>query len=148
MRIPPTLFRSSNSCFSFLHFPIPPGGGGGGQGKKSSLILTERRHFLSIFDQLYPHALADRTVRLLGLDADLLEHDALGVRGPAERRRFVGRSQETLLVVQIRPATFAAMGPQFPCRVEPTRFSFTHGWFLTVSGSGCELLVDVKSGGL
>ena len=103
------------------------GGGGGG---RCLTLLTERRHLLAVLNQLHPDALADRAVGLLGLDADLLEHDALGVRGPAERRRFVGRAQETLLVVQIRPATFAAMGPQLSRRVEPTRFSFTHGCWL------------------
>lgn len=74
-------------------------------------LLTERSHLLSVLDQLHPNALADSAVRLLGLNADLFEHDALSVRGPAKRRRFVGRAQKTLFVVQIGPATFATMGP-------------------------------------
>lgn len=45
---------------------------------------TEGSHFLPILDQLHPDTLPNGTVRLLGFDPDLLQHDALGVRGASE----------------------------------------------------------------
>ena len=88
---------------------------------------TESGNLLPVLDQLHPDALSDGAVRLLGLDADLLEHDALCVRGTAEGGGFVGGAEEALLVVEVGPAAFAAMGAEFTGGVEATGFSFAHG---------------------
>ena len=44
-----------------------------------------RRKKRTVLDELHAAALADSGVRLLGLDADLLHHDALGVGRATER---------------------------------------------------------------
>jgi hypothetical protein len=54
--------------------------------------------FLAVLDELHAHALADGGVGLLGLNADLLEHDALGVRRTTSRRGLVEVAEGTLLV--------------------------------------------------
>ena len=97
---------------------------------------TESSNFLPVLDQLHPHAFPDGTVRLLGLDADFLEHDALCVRGAAEGGGLVGGAEEALLVVEVGPAAFAAMGAEFAGRVEAAGFSFAHGC-LAGGGEGC-----------
>ena len=48
------------------------------------------------------------------------------MRGAAEGGRFVGGAEETLLVVEIGPAAFAAMGAEFAGGVEAAGFSFAH----------------------
>ncbi len=84
---------------------------------------TESSDLLSILNQLHPHALSNRRVRLLRFDADLLEDYALCVRGAAEGGGFVGGSEEALLVVQIGPAASFAGGDELSGCVEPARFA-------------------------
>uniref|UniRef100_A0AAG5CV59 Secreted protein n=1 Tax=Anopheles atroparvus TaxID=41427 RepID=A0AAG5CV59_ANOAO len=48
----------------------------------------ERGNLLAVLDQLHTDALADGGVRLLGLDADLFQHDSLGVGRSGERIRL------------------------------------------------------------
>ena len=71
-------------------------------------IHTESRDLLAVLDQLNTDTLSDGRVGLLGLDANLLEDDALSVRGTTERRGLVGGTEQALLVVQIGPATVLA----------------------------------------
>ena len=59
---------------------------------------TESGDLLSVLDELHTNALPNGRVRLFGLNSDLLENYALGVRGTSERRRFESRSQSALLV--------------------------------------------------
>jgi len=57
---------------------------------QATVIGHERGDLLSVLDQLDPDALPDGRVGLLGFDADLLEDDALGVRGASEWRGLEG----------------------------------------------------------
>jgi hypothetical protein len=91
---------------------------------------TESSDLLSVLDQLDPDTLPNGGVGLLGLDTDLLEHDALGVGGASEGRGLEGGSEKTLLEAEIGPALFATVVAQLACGVETSRLSFTHG--------GCE----------
>lgn len=106
--------------------------------KKTTTVKepTESRDLLPILNQLHPDAFPDGAVRLLGLDADFLQHDALCVRGAAEGRGFVGRAEEALLVVQVGPAALAAMGAELAGGVETTGFSFTHDCWRGVLANG------------
>lgn len=70
--------------------------------------------------------LSNSRVGLLGLDTDFLEDDTLGVRRATEGRGLVGCSEETLLVVEIRPLVFTAVVLELARGVEPTGLAFTH----------------------
>lgn len=41
--------------------------------------LTKRSHLLAVLDKLHANTLSNRTVGLLGLNSNLLQHDALGM---------------------------------------------------------------------
>lgn len=88
--------------------------------------LTESSDLLSVLDQLNPDTLPNGGVGLLCLDSDLLEDDALGVRGATEGRRLVGGSEKALLVCEIGPPSFTTMVAELPRGVETSRLSFTH----------------------
>jgi hypothetical protein len=97
------------------------------EGMDGWILRTESCDFLSVLDQLHTDTLPDGRVRLLGLDADLLENDSLGVGGASEWRGLEGGSQSSLLVSQIGPSLVSSVGAQFAGRVQATRLSFTHG---------------------
>ena len=48
------------------------------------------------------------------------------MRGATEGGRLVGGAEEALLVVEVGPAAFAAMGAEFAGGVEATGLAFTH----------------------
>ena len=92
---------------------------------------TESGHLLPVLDQLHPDALPDGAVGLLGLDADLFEHDPFGVRGAAEGGGLVGGAEEALLVVEVGPAALAAVGAELAGGVEAAGFAFAHGFLVS-----------------
>ena len=57
---------------------------------------------LAVLDELHTDALADGGVGLLGLDADLLEYNALSVGGTTGGRSLVEVAERTLLVRLVR----------------------------------------------
>lgn len=87
---------------------------------------TESSDLLAVLDQLDLDALPNGRVGLLSLNTDLLENDALGVGGTTERRGLEGSSEQTLLVVQVRPLVVAAVVGQLARGVQTTGLSFTH----------------------
>lgn len=87
---------------------------------------TEGSDVLAVLDELDTDTLANGGVGLLGLNTNLLEHDALGVRRATEGRRLEGRAEGTLLVREVGPLLVLAVGPQLPCGVETTRH---FGWW-------------------
>jgi hypothetical protein len=87
---------------------------------------TESCDLLSVLDQLDPDTLSDSGVGLLGLNTDLLEDNALGVRGATEWRGLESGSESALLIRQIGPSLLAAMVLELASGVKSTRLSFTH----------------------
>lgn len=95
---------------------------------------TESSDLLAVLDQLDLDTLPNGGVGLLGLNADLLEDDTLGVGSTTEGRGLVGGTEEALLVVQVGPTLLLAVGLELAGSVQTTRLSFTHlgGLLLTV----------------
>ena len=87
---------------------------------------TEGGDFLAVLDEPDSHTFADGRVGLLGFDADLFEHDALGVRATSEGRRLECGSEKSLLVVEIGPSSLTAMVAQLARGVESSWFAFAH----------------------
>ena len=90
------------------------------------LLRTESGDLLDVLDELNTDTLANGRVGLLGLDTDLLEDDTLGVRRTTEGRGLVGGTEQTLLVVEIGPATLATGVLELAGGVETSWLSFTH----------------------
>merc|ERR1712243_24548 len=90
---------------------------------QTTVLRYKSRDFLSVFDELHPHALSDSGVGLLSLDADFLQNDAFDVRSPAERIGFQGRAGMSFLVVLVRPPLHAAMGADLSSGFQSTRFA-------------------------
>ena len=87
---------------------------------------TESRNLLSVLDQLDLDTLPNSGVGLLGLNADLLEDDALGVRRATEGRGLVGGAEQALLVVQVGPLLLAAVVAKLAGGVETAWLALTH----------------------
>lgn len=97
-------------------------------------------------DELHTDTLADSRVRLLGLDDDLLEHDAGGMGRAHGRTGLVDVAERTLLVRLVGPSVLLAHDAQLSGSVKTARFVGAHsecvrrreteaGWRLTVRGS-------------
>ena len=100
---------------------------------QATVARDERRDLLAVLDELHADALTDRGVRLLGLDAELLEDDPLGVRAPGERLLPL-RTEVRLVVILVRPAVFAAKLEQLTTGSETT--SLTVGVYAKGEGEG------------
>ena len=87
---------------------------------KATIARDERRNLLAILDELYSHALSDSRVRLLRLNANLLEHDALGV-GRATERLGVLLAQVGLLVILVCPLLRKTVCLELAGAVQPSR---------------------------
>uniref|UniRef100_A0A3B4WJE7 Uncharacterized protein n=1 Tax=Seriola lalandi dorsalis TaxID=1841481 RepID=A0A3B4WJE7_SERLL len=72
----------------------------------------KRGDLLAVFDQLSAHALPDSGVGLLGLDANLLEDNALAVGGAAKGVALELRAEVRLLVPLLGPALCPPHGAQ------------------------------------
>eukprot|EP00303_Exanthemachrysis_gayraliae_P004487 CAMPEP_0206004498 /NCGR_PEP_ID=MMETSP1464-20131121/4013_1 /ASSEMBLY_ACC=CAM_ASM_001124 /TAXON_ID=119497 /ORGANISM="Exanthemachrysis gayraliae, Strain RCC1523" /LENGTH=307 /DNA_ID=CAMNT_0053377913 /DNA_START=286 /DNA_END=1207 /DNA_ORIENTATION=+ len=94
---------------------------------EAAVVGHEGSNLLAILDELGAHAFADGAVGLLGLDADLLEDDALAVRGPAEGVALVLRAQVRLLVALAGPAVLAPHRAQLAARADAARLARTCG---------------------
>ena len=88
-----------------------------------SFSRTESSDLLSVLDELDTDTLANGRVGLLGLDTDLLEDDTLGVRRATKGRGLVGGTEKTLLVVEVRPSSLAAMVAELAGGVETSWLS-------------------------
>merc|ERR1719215_1131903 len=93
---------------------------------QATIARHEGGDLLAILDQLDAAALADGRIRLLGLDANLLDDDALGMRGASERVALVLRAQVGLLVVLVRPSLRASAVHQLTRTPDTARLR-THG---------------------
>jgi hypothetical protein len=87
---------------------------------EATVARDERRNLLAILDELYSHALSDGRVRLLCLNADLLEHDALSV-GRATERLGVLLAQVRLLVILVCPLLRKTVCLELAGAVQPSR---------------------------
>merc|ERR1719188_2823518 len=74
---------------------------------EAAIPRHERGDLFAVLDQLHTAALADGGIRLLRLDADLLDDDALRVGGAAEGIALVLGAKVGLLVALIRTQLWA-----------------------------------------
>eukprot|EP00413_Alexandrium_margalefii_P044304 CAMPEP_0204604188 /NCGR_PEP_ID=MMETSP0661-20131031/57709_1 /ASSEMBLY_ACC=CAM_ASM_000606 /TAXON_ID=109239 /ORGANISM="Alexandrium margalefi, Strain AMGDE01CS-322" /LENGTH=182 /DNA_ID=CAMNT_0051615323 /DNA_START=38 /DNA_END=583 /DNA_ORIENTATION=- len=98
----------------------------------------EGGNLLAVLDELHAAAFADGGVRLLRLDADLLHHDALGVRAAAKGVALVLGPQVRLLVVLVRPQLRAPAVLQLARGPDSARNAAPHGFLF--SGFGPRVL--------
>src|SRR3990172_7408728 len=83
----------------------------------------ESRDLPAVLDELDLHALADRRVRLLGLDSDLFEHDAAGLGRRLEGVGLLLEVEDAPLVVPVGPAQGLPVLAQLPRSVETRRLA-------------------------
>lgn len=76
---------------------------------EATIVRHESGDSLTVLGQLDSDTLSDTGVGLLGLNTDLLEHNALGVRGTSEGRGLEGSAQKSLLVRGISPSAMVSM---------------------------------------
>ena len=92
---------------------------------EATVVRHERRDLLSVLDELHTRALTDSGVRLLRLDANLLQHDTLGVRASGERLGVLG-TEVRLFVVLVGPELDTPVRSQLARRSYSSRLS--HFW--------------------
>jgi hypothetical protein len=93
---------------------------------QATVIGDEGSDLLSVLDELNTDTFSDSGVGLLGLDTDLLEDDALGVRRTSEWRRLISGTKGTLLVGEIGPFLVLSVCSQLTGGVKTTGFASSH----------------------
>ena len=93
---------------------------------EATIAGDEGSDLLAVLDELHAHALADGAVGLLGLDADLLEHDALGVRRAAEGLGVL-RDVVRLGVLLVRPLLEPPVVLELAPGAQAVRLALAHG---------------------
>src|SRR5205809_4247870 len=81
-----------------------------------SVADSKGGHLSTVLDQLDPHALPERGVRLLRFNRDLFEDDAFRLRRSLERIRFLLEMEHASLVISIRPPSALSLALQLPRR--------------------------------
>ena len=76
---------------------------------EATIVRHESGDSLTVLGELDSDTLSDTGVGLLGLNTDLLEHNALGVRGASEGGRLEGSAQKSLLVRSISPSAMVSI---------------------------------------
>ena len=84
---------------------------------------------LAVLDELHTHGLADGRVGLLGLDADLLQHNPLGMGRALEGIGLQPRAEIGLFVLLVRPSVDDAGLVKLSCSANASRLSATHVFF-------------------
>lgn len=79
---------------------------------EATVIGNESCDLLAVLDELHPDTLADSGVGLLSLHSNLLQNNALGVRGTSERVGLQSSTWVSLLVIFVMPSLISAMGAQ------------------------------------
>jgi len=69
----------------------------------------ESGQFVAVLDERDLDGLSDAGVGLFGFDADLFDHDALGLSGPSKRVVLGARLEHALLVSAVRPTEFLSV---------------------------------------
>ena len=90
---------------------------------QDTISRDEGRDPLGILDELNTNTLPDSRVRLLGLNAHLLDDNPLGVRGTVERVSLAGSAKVELLVDLGGPPLLTAPVAKSTGSVDSTRFS-------------------------
>ena len=93
---------------------------------EAAVARHEGGDLLAVLDELHADALADGRVGLLGLDADLLEHDALGVRRAAEGLGVL-RDVVRLGVLLVRPLLEPPVVLELAPGAQAVRLALAHG---------------------
>jgi len=90
---------------------------------EATIAGDEGGDLLAVLDELNTDALTDSRVRLLGLDADLLEHDALGHGGATHGVGLHGGDGVGLAVLLIPPALSAPVSSELAAGVDSLRLA-------------------------
>jgi hypothetical protein len=90
---------------------------------EATIVGHEAADLLAVLDQLHAHALADGRVRLLGLKAQLLNHDALGVRRNAHGEVLERCAERDLLVLEVGPFLVLTVQAQLATGLDSTRLA-------------------------
>jgi hypothetical protein len=90
---------------------------------QATIARDKGGNFLSILNELNANALSNGRVWLLGFDANLFEHNALGHGGTAHGVGLHGGDAILLAILLIAPTLFATVGAQLATRSNAIRFA-------------------------
>ena len=90
---------------------------------QATVTGDEASDLLTVLDELDTDALTDGRVRLLSLNAELLEHDALGVRRASEGVSLQLGAQMSLVVLLVGPPLDPAVVLELARRADTPRLA-------------------------